>query len=113
MRLGPHMMFLGWQVADWAAVVTFLSAIIGAVVWLVKKIIVDPSVERMMYSNKILNNTIHALGEKVDGIGGAADIIHKDHEHRLNDHREHLARHDEEIRTLFERTDKKERNHEN
>lgn len=108
MWLEQHMMFLGWQIADWAAVVASLSAIIGTVVFLVKKIIVDPSVERMMYSNKILNNTILALSEKVDGIGGNADIIHKDHEHRLNDHREHLARHDEEIKTLFERTDRKE-----
>lgn len=76
-----------------AAIVTIVLAVAGAISWIVNLAIVKP-----------LQNSIDTLSRKVEGIGGNADLVHKEHDHRLDDHEVHLARHDEEIKTLFERS---------
>lgn len=51
-----------------------------------------------------LGKSIDRLAKQVDGIGGNATVVHREHDKRLDAHDIHLARHDEEIKTLFSRT---------
>lgn len=104
-QLQPHMMIFGWQIADWVGAFTILSAFVSVIVWIVKQVIINPSVSRLENSNALLNNTIHMLSEKVDGIGGNAEIVHKEHEKRISDLEITSARHGEDIKTLFKRND--------
>ncbi|WP_225893705.1 MULTISPECIES: hypothetical protein [Levilactobacillus] len=91
-HIPPHY-FFGYKLTEWASIATLVVAVAGAIVWLVNTAIVKP-----------LKVSIDTLSQKVEGIGGNADVVHKEHDRRLDEHEVHLARHDEEIKTLFERS---------
>ena len=86
----PHWI-LGYSWQELAAIVTIIIAISGAIAWIVNLAIVKP-----------LQTAMNTLSKKIDGIGGNADLVHKDHDRRLDKHEVHLARHDEELKTLFD-----------
>lgn len=86
----PHWI-LGYSWQELAAIVTIVIAISGAIAWIVNLAIVKP-----------LQTAMNTLSKKIDGIGGNADIVHKDQDRRLDGHDVHLAQHDEELKTLFD-----------
>lgn len=109
----PHWI-LGYRWTEMAAIVAVIGFVSAGVVGLVKVAIINPQntinrqqAEQAELSNKMLRDSIDMLTKKVEGIGDNADMVHKDHDKRLDDHEVHLARHDEELRTLFERTGEK------
>lgn len=59
-----------------------------------------------MWIIKPLTKSINELSQKVDGIGGNADIVHSRLDKRLDDHEIRLTKHDEELKTLFNQNNK-------
>ncbi|PIO79996.1 hypothetical protein BSQ39_12970 [Loigolactobacillus backii] len=99
--MGPHYFFgLSW--AELGAIVVIIATLMGLFIWLTNVAITKP----MQFSNKLLQNSIDQLTKQVEGIGSNAALVHKEHDRRLDNHDVHLMKHDEEIKTLFKRTDK-------
>ncbi|WP_341778582.1 hypothetical protein [Levilactobacillus sp. HBUAS70063] len=86
----PHW-FFGYRLDEWVAIFTIMSIASGAIVWLVNTAIVKP-----------LRQSIDLLTEKIEVIGENANSVHAEQDHRIDDHEIHLARHDEELKTLFD-----------
>jgi hypothetical protein len=97
--MGPHF-FFGLTWAELASIITIVGVLIGFFTYLMHVSVTKP----MEWSNKALQKSIDQLTEQVKGIGSNADIVHKEHDGRLDQHDVHLMKHDEEIKTLFKRT---------
>lgn len=102
-NIPPHV-FWGFQLSEWLQIIGIITFISGIVIWIVKMAIVNPT----NTNNDALRHSIDALAKRVEGIGGNAEAVHKEHDMRLDEHEVHLARHDEEIKTLFRVTNSKE-----
>ncbi|VDG23648.1 hypothetical protein [Lactiplantibacillus mudanjiangensis] len=100
----PHY-FMGYTLSEIASIVAIVLGIAGVVGWIVRLAVTKP----MENSNRLLNESIKELTKKVEGIGGNADRVHSEHDKRLDAHDIKLARHDEEIKTLFNRTGGKQK----
>lgn len=94
------MTFLNYPLSEWATLITVIGSIIGIIVWALKESIMKP----MEKSNQTLQDTIHSLKELVDNINTNASTKHNEFDKRLDEHEVQLTRHDENIKTLFERT---------
>jgi len=92
--------FLNFPLSEWATLITILGSLVGIIVWALKESIVKP----MEKSNQNLQDTIHSLKQLVDNINTNAATKHDEFDKRLDDHQDQLSRHDEKIKTLFERT---------
>lgn len=100
----PHMI-MGYTFGELASLVTIVGLLFSGIVWIFKLAIIKP----MMNSNELLSKSIDELAKKVVNIGDNADKVHAEHDARLDEHEVHLARHDEEIKTLFNRTEDKQK----
>lgn len=86
------------QLADIGVLVAILSAMIGFF-WSLFKLL-----------KKIIEfiDSVNSVVTHVNEIDNVSEVIHKDFDKRLDLHDQHLVKHDEEIKTLFNRTgDKK------
>ncbi|MFT8525215.1 MAG: hypothetical protein ABF753_03480 [Lentilactobacillus hilgardii] len=101
----PHQ-FMGFELGEWVEIIAIVTFIAGIIAWIVRIAIINPT----RISNDALTESIKQLSNQVQNLGSSSERIHADHDKRLDDHEVHLARHDEEIKTLFNRTelDKKE-----
>jgi hypothetical protein len=79
-------------IEDIAALIGILATLCGAVVWLFKKTAIDP-----------LRASIDALNETIRGIREDTDKRLGKLEGRVDKIEDHDARHEERIKTLFER----------
>lgn len=78
--MGPHYVFgLSW--GEMSAIVGIVVLLIGLFIWLANMAITKP----MQWSNKLLQQSIDQLTKQVEGIGGNAEAVHKDHDRRIND----------------------------
>lgn len=103
MTMGPHFFFgLTWD--ELASIITIVGVLIGFFAYLMRVSVTKP----MEWSNKALQKSIDQLTKQVKGIGSNAETVHKEHDRRLDQHDVHLMKHDEEIKTLFNRTDRKD-----
>ena len=103
MNMGPHFFFgLTWD--ELASIITIVGVLIGFFTYLMHVSVTKP----MEWSNKALQKSINQLTEQIKRIGSNADTVHKEHDRRLDQHDVHLMKNDEEIKTLFNRTDRKE-----
>ncbi|WP_461241206.1 hypothetical protein [Paucilactobacillus sp. N302-9] len=100
----PEHIFLGYTIAEWLGLFSIVAMFISFIAWLLKATILNPIMKRIEESNRLLNNTIHVLGEKVDGIGGNATMVHRDHEIRIRENENKLLVHEEDIKTLFKQS---------
>lgn len=94
----PHV-FLGYTIAEWLALLSIIGVLGGYFIWLVNHFIVQP-----------LSDSINRLSTEVKDFKDLSRNEHsefKKHfdriDDRLDDHENHLTRHDEEIKTLFKR----------
>ncbi len=94
--MGPHYVFgLSW--GEMSAIVGIIVLLITLFVWLAHEIVTKP----METANKGLQKSIDLLTLQVEKIGGNADLVHKEHDRRLDKHDIKLTKHDEELNTLF------------
>lgn len=82
---------LGWD--EWASIVAIVGALVAAIFWMFRKIVMDPFMGK-----------IDDLAQQVKGMNDSSALVHENHEKWLQRQDVHLARHDEEIKTLFDRT---------
>lgn len=94
----PHWI-LGYRLTDMAAIVTIIIAVAGAVSWIVKVTIVNPT----NLANQALKQSIDQLSSKVDGIGSNADRVHEEHDRRLDNHETRITVNEQEINDLKEK----------
>lgn len=97
-HIPPHY-FMGFELSEWVQITILIAFVAGIITWIVKASIVTP-----------LTSAINNLSKKVDGIGGNADRVHAEHDRRLDEQDVHLARHDEEFKTVFNQLNKREDN---
>lgn len=93
----PHV-FMGFELGEWVQLIAIVGFIAGIVAWIVRASIVAP-----------LTTAINNLSKKVDGIGGNADRVHAEHDRRLDEQDVHLARHDEEFKTVFNQLNREDK----
>lgn len=98
------MTFLNYPLSEWATLITIIGSFIGIIVWALKESIMKP----MEKSNQTLQDTIDSLKTLVNNINTNASTKHDEFDKRLDDHEIQLTKHDENIKTLFERTNKHE-----
>lgn len=96
--MGPHY-FFGLTWSELSAIVGVIVILVTFFVWLMHVAVTKP----MEVSNQSLRRSIDQLSQQVNGLGSTAALVHKEHDKRLDKHDVHLARHDEEIKTLFSR----------
>ena len=97
--MGPHFFFgLAWD--ELASIIAIVGVLIGFFTYLMHVSVTKP----MEWSNKALQKSIDQLTKQVKGIGTNADTVHNEHDRRLDQHDVHFMKHDEEIKTLFNRT---------
>lgn len=97
--MGPHFFFgLTWD--ELASIIAIVGVLIGFFTYLMHVSVTKP----MEWSNKALQKSIDQLTKQVKGIGTNADTVHNEHDRRLDQHDVHFMKHDEEIKTLFNRT---------
>ncbi|WP_461243690.1 hypothetical protein [Secundilactobacillus muriivasis] len=96
----PHV-FMGFELSEWVQLIAIVGFIAGIVAWVVRAAIVAP-----------LTTAINNLSSKVDGIGGNADRVHAEHDRRLDEQDVHLARHDEEFKTVFNQLNREDNHNE-
>lgn len=101
-QVPPHGM-LGYSWGELASLFGVIGVLFSVIAWIIRMAIINP----MKNSNELLSRSIDELSKRVVGIGDNADKVHAEHDARLDDHEIHLARHDEEIKTLFSRTEDK------
>lgn len=100
----PHYI-ADYSLSEIASIVAIVIAIVGVISWIVRVAITKP----MERSNQMLDNTIRDLSEKVNGIGNNADMVHAEHDKRLDHDNVVLAKHEVEIGVLYDKTGLKRR----
>lgn len=95
----------GYTLSEIASIVAIVIFMAGIVSWIVRVAITKP----MERSNQMLDNTIRDLSEKVNGIGNNADMVHAEHDKRLDHDDVVLAKHEVEIGVLYDKTGLKRR----
>lgn len=100
----PHMI-MGYTWGELASLLGVMGILFSVIAWIIRVAIINP----MKTSNELLSKSIDELSKRVVGIGDNADKVHAEHDARLDEHEVHLARHDEEIKTLFNRTEDRQK----
>lgn len=100
--MGPHY-FLGLTWPELSAIMGVLVILVTFFVWLTHVVITKP----MEVANRGLQRAIDHLSKQVESLGSNAALIHKDLYHRIRSNDIDIARHDEELKTLFNKHHKK------
>lgn len=96
--MGPHY-FFGLTWSELSAIVGIIVTLTSFFIWLTHAVITKP----MELSNQSLQQAIDRLAKQVERQDNNAALVHKEHDRRLDGHDVRLAKHDEEIKTLFNR----------
>ena len=99
----PEHLFLGYTIGDWVGLLTIISMLIGALIWLIRVAITKPFTEQMAKLNEAIRDL--ATSSKVD---------HSMFDSRLDKHDQKIERHDAEIGFLYDVNNikRKRENHE-
>lgn len=99
----PEHLFLGYTIGDWVGLLTIISILIGAIIWLVRIAIIKPFTSQMSELNEAIRSL--ATSSKVD---------HSSFDLRLDNHDRKIERHDTEIGFLYDLNNikRKRENHE-
>ena len=92
---------LGLTIEDWASLIGVVGSISGIVFYLFRVIVVKP----MSDKSQALNSAIESLTKEVRSMQQQEEAEHENYEGKLHSHDIQLARHEEEIKTLFRHTD--------
>ncbi len=95
------MRFLGLSVEDWASLLGIIGTVCGGVFYLFRIIVIKPMNEQ----NRDLSNAVKSLTHEVHVNRENEDREHRAIDDKLHEHDIKIARHDEELKTLF-RVDK-------
>lgn len=94
--LGPHYFFgLAWS--EVGTIVSIIVVLIGLFIWLSRVAITQP----MAVSNRELKDAIDRLSKQIEGLGAKYDKL----DQRIDAQDVVIGKHDEDIKTLFKRTD--------
>lgn len=89
----------GFDVTEWAALISVISGIVAGLFWMFKKIITDPARE----SNQLMSKEIKSLGRSID-------TLNQTFSNRYDAQQQHLEEHDVEIAKHGTRLDYLEKN---
>ncbi|WP_105965010.1 hypothetical protein [Apilactobacillus micheneri] len=76
----------GFDVTEWAALISVIAGVIGALFYCFKKLVTDPANE----SNKLMSQQIKSLGNSIDKL---TDLFNE----KYDEQQKHLEKHDIEI----------------
>lgn len=88
---------LGLSIEDIASLLGIIGTLCGAIFYLFRVIVVTP----MRDENRNLSNALNALTHEFHAMRENEDREHKDIDAKLHEHDIKIARHDEELKTLF------------
>lgn len=97
----PHVI-LGYNLGEWTELIAIISAFISLVSWLFKKVIVEPLMDKI----SDLSETINRLSASHEEDSAFFANTLKEHTEELGEIKITMARHDEELRTLWKRGNK-------
>ena len=86
----PHLYF-GFTIGDWVGLLTIISMLVGALIWLIRVAITKPFTEQMA-----------KLNESIQNLTASSKTDHSKFDLRLDKHDRKIERHDAEIGFLYD-----------
>ena len=87
----PEHLFLGYSIGDWVGLLTIISMLIGALIWLIRVAITKP-----------FTNQMSELNEAIRNLTDSSKADHSMFDLRLDKHDRKIERHDTEIGFLYD-----------
>ncbi|CAI2678833.1 hypothetical protein [Apilactobacillus apinorum] len=87
------MYLFGFDVTEWAALITVIAGFISAIFYGFKKLVTDPANE----NSKNTSNQMQALRESIDELRKSSNSVNQHQQDHLEQHDVKLAKHDAEL----------------
>lgn len=98
----PHVI-LGYDLSEWTELIAIISAFVSLISWLFKRVIVDPLMDKI----SDLGETINRLSASHQESSTMFASTLKEHTEEIGEIKVTIARHDEELRSLWKGQNRK------
>lgn len=98
----PHVI-LGYNLNEWVELIAIISAFVSLISWLFKRVIVDPLMDKISDLGETINRLSASQQENSTMFTNAL----KEHSEEIGEIKVTIARHDEELRSLWKGQNRK------